>query len=1041
MRKILLSFFVTLTTLTVQAQIVNIPDANFKNALLTHNPVIDLNADGQIQVSEAIAFTGFLRVDSKNIADLTGINAFTNITRLSCTGNQLTSLNIVGLNSLTHIYSDGNRFTTLSFNNLPALQGIFCPGNLLTALQLTNLPQLQTINAEYNYFTTLNFSGLPSLRLISIFMNRTLTDLVVDNLPNLKFLSCNQCNLANLTLNGLPLLDTLFCGDNKLTSITVPNPARLKVLAASQNLLTNVPAGVTNLIYLDVSSNKISNFLLDNMNALVFVYVSNNLCTSFSLTNKPSLKFVRCSNNLINNLQLSNLPFLTTLDCGGNQLTSLSLNGYTLLEELRCESNQIASLTLTNLPKLGLLYCAENRLATLSLSNLPTLGYLNCQSNQMTNLSLNNVPNVYEIDCDNNQLATLPFLTPAILPKLKNLSITGNRISQLSLDNFPFLYRLDASNNPIDSLRLKNLPVFEWMRIEKTRLTILKLDSLPQFHVLYCGKSDSLRNISLQVPVGHFFCDSTNLISIDLSQTRADRVEITNNPLLQYINMRNTVNSLNSIKFFHNDLLQFICADDAEKIRVIDSVLSQLPGQGILVSTVCNYIPAISSTIKGTVRFDLNANGCNNGASNMLNVRLNNYDGIYSTSAFSNSSGQYVFHTLANTDTVVTALQQPSWFNVSPPIHVINIPNPGVTVTADFCITANVVHPDLEISLIPLGWVRPGYDANYKLVYRNKGNQLQSGTVTLTFDNIKINFISAVPPVTSQGVGSLSWSYTGLSPYETRVINLVFHINAPPIVNTGDILSFVATVNPLAGDESPVDNIFYLNQIVVNSFDPNDKQVTEGSQISINKLGEYLHYVVRFQNTGTAEAIRVIIKDSLSANLDWNSFEPIIASHPYRAVITKGNLVEFIFDGINLPPKVVNEPASNGFVSFKIKPKSSLAIGDSIQNAASIFFDFNLPIVTNTVTTKIYKPGNDNVAGITVYSNPTKDYLSFSVNPGVEIKGINLFNSMGQKMNVKITESTSTNRKIDVSNFANGVYFLELTTNSGKLALKIMIVK
>ena len=41
-----------------QAQIVNIPDANFKNALLNHIPVIDLNGDSEIQISEASVFNG-----------------------------------------------------------------------------------------------------------------------------------------------------------------------------------------------------------------------------------------------------------------------------------------------------------------------------------------------------------------------------------------------------------------------------------------------------------------------------------------------------------------------------------------------------------------------------------------------------------------------------------------------------------------------------------------------------------------------------------------------------------------------------------------------------------------------------------------------------------------------------------------------------------------------------------------------------------------------------------------------------------------------
>ena len=76
------------------AQIVTIPDANFKAALLAHSPVIDLNNDGQIQVSEAVAFTGTMSINSKNIADLTGINAFVNITRSSvanCGHDRMTS--------------------------------------------------------------------------------------------------------------------------------------------------------------------------------------------------------------------------------------------------------------------------------------------------------------------------------------------------------------------------------------------------------------------------------------------------------------------------------------------------------------------------------------------------------------------------------------------------------------------------------------------------------------------------------------------------------------------------------------------------------------------------------------------------------------------------------------------------------------------------------------------------------------------------------------------------------------------------------------
>ena len=63
--------------------------------------------------------------------------------------------------------------------------------------------------------------------------------------------------------------------------------------------------------------------------------------------------------------------------------------------------------------------------------------------------------------------------------------------------------------------------------------------------------------------------------------------------------------------------------------------------------------------------------------------------------------------------------------------------------------------------------------------------------------------------------------------------------------------------------------------------------------------------------------------------------------------------INFIFENINLPYEDIDEPGSNGHVSFKIKPKDNVQIGDIIENKAYIFFDFNAPIITNTVSTEI----------------------------------------------------------------------------------------
>jgi len=104
-----------------QAQIVNIPDANFKNALINHTPVIDLNTDGEIQVSEAEAFSGHINVSVQNISDMTGIEAFIAITGLYCDVNQIPSLNLDNNTALEVLGCHDNQLTSLYVDNNTAL--------------------------------------------------------------------------------------------------------------------------------------------------------------------------------------------------------------------------------------------------------------------------------------------------------------------------------------------------------------------------------------------------------------------------------------------------------------------------------------------------------------------------------------------------------------------------------------------------------------------------------------------------------------------------------------------------------------------------------------------------------------------------------------------------------------------------------------------------------------------------------------------------------------------------------------------------------
>src|SRR5213078_3322827 len=105
-------------------------------------------------------------------------------------------------------------------------------------------------------------------------------------------------------------------------------------------------------------------------------------------------------------------------------------------------------------------------------------------------------------------------------------------------------------------------------------------------------------------------------------------------------------------------------------------------------------------------------------------------------------------------------------------------------------------------------------------------------------------------------------------------------------------------------------NVSHLNQPVVNSYDPNDISVAQGETIFQNQVGDDLVYTIRFQNTGTADAINVKLEDILDPKLDALTFRPVSASHPYT-IERIGNNVKFKFTGINLPASSVDEPASH----------------------------------------------------------------------------------------------------------------------------------
>ncbi len=159
-------------------------------------------------------------------------------------------------------------------------------------------------------------------------------------------------------------------------------------------------------------------------------------------------------------------------------------------------------------------------------------------------------------------------------------------------------------------------------------------------------------------------------------------------------------------------------------------------------------------------------------------------------------------------------------------------------------------------------------------------------------------------------------------------------------------------------DESPVVDVDC--QQIRDSYDPNDKAVSpKGISAAGNvRPGTMLDYKIRFQNTGTDTAYTVRIEDTLSVDLDLSTLELGASSHPYQfSVSGKGRpALKFTFNNINLVDSVTNEAKSHGFVSFRIRPSKEAPIGTRIENEASIYFDFNDPVLTNSTMNTIHLP-------------------------------------------------------------------------------------
>lgn len=442
------------------------------------------------------------------------------------------------------------------------------------------------------------------------------------------------------------------------------------------------------------------------------------------------------------------------------------------------------------------------------------------------------------------------------------------------------------------------------------------------------------------------------------------------------------------------------------------------------------------NNIVGSVRYDTANDGCS-----AIDSAVNNFlitstgNGLNYTTSL-NASGTFDL-VVAQGSYVVGLANVPSYFTVSPSATPINFTSFQNTENLNFCITSNQTVEDLNVTIVPVTEARPGFQSEYQLAVQNMGtHSVSSATVVLNFDTVKQSFVSSTPVANASTSSQLTFNFTNLQSLQSKIVDFTMETLAPPIVSGGDVLNFTAAVTAAITDATPQDNAFAFAQEAVNSYDPNDKQVLQGGEILIEDADQYLDYVIRFQNTGSASAIMVRIEDVLHENLDFSTLKMVSASHAYRVQITDGYFLEFIFDDINLPHEAADAAGSNGFIAYKIKPKQNIQVGDVMTGNASIFFDYNLPIITNSVTTEVVQHlGTPDFASTSprIYPNPTDGKLAIQAKGQIHIETVKVFSLQG-----KLLMEFSNENEINVDRLSAGIYLLEITSSNGVSKHKII---
>ena len=412
------------------------------------------------------------------------------------------------------------------------LQTLYCSGNELTSLRFTGNPLLKELDCSLNEeLAALNVSSLARLEVLNCNGCLPLTQLSVSANTRLRELDCRECALTRLTLGVQEDLWYLDCSDNALASLDLSGcSSALQNLMCNDNALTGLDlSACPGLRTLDCWDNELTGLDLSLCQELIMADCHNNALTTLFLGHQPSMKELYCQHNSLTLLDVMDCPYLLdlvqttepipyedyvyyakdacefdldpavtvvqdhdgipidaehfpdpafrayvhdipdtdgnwylsdaeiaatdTIYCNGLGIESLQgIHYFTALEDLDCSDNQITELDLSGNPSLLYLVCDANPLTELDPSDNGALISLSCVGCQLTSLDLVINHSLFTVDCSNNAALSELILPP--VAGLWSLNCSGCALTSLDVVRSTDLTNLDCHGNGLTELAL-----------------------------------------------------------------------------------------------------------------------------------------------------------------------------------------------------------------------------------------------------------------------------------------------------------------------------------------------------------------------------------------------------------------------------------------------------------------------------------------------------------------------------------------------------------------------------------------------------------